>query len=232
MMEDIIKKDAHVKMFPVRQETGAFSPSENQIPDRGKIRKILSDTELEVELEGELSLEKKICYGLYILSCEKLYLTYVSICSSYTENEKNIATLEIVSPMEQVQRRMHERVSCHARIAFRQVSKESISEEGLHHKEQIEFLSPEYEDSMVDLSGGGIRFTTKREVKTGDYLYVTFEIEQGEQPITMTVIGQVVYAEKLRNEQDYFDVRMKYVGISEQEKKQIIHFVFQLERNC
>lgn len=231
-MEDIIKKDAHVKIFPVRQEAGESSASEGQIPDRGMIRKILSDTELEVELEKEISLEKKVCYGLYILSYEKLYLTYVYIRSSCFEDGKNIVTLEVVSPMERVQRRMHERVSCHARLAFRQVSKECIPEEVLHHKEQIRFLSPEYEDTMVDLSGGGIRFTTKKEVKQEDYLYVTFDIQQGEQPVTMAVIGQVVYAEKLRNEQDYFDIRMKYLGISEQEKEQIIHFVFQLERNC
>ena len=41
----------------------------------------------------------------------------------------------------------------------------------------------------------------------------------------------MVYAGKLRNEQDYNDIRMKYVGISEKQKEQIIHYVFQLERN-
>ena len=46
----------------------------------------------------------------------------------------------------------------------------------------------------------------------------------------MHVFGQVVYCQALRNEKDVFDIRMKYIHLSEAKKEQIIRFVFQLER--
>ena len=231
MIEEIIKKDASVKFFPMGRDTGSISDSENQKPGRGMIRKIVSETEIEVELEEEISLDKASCYAIYILSYEKVYLTYVYYRSSFVANGSNMVSLEIVSPMERVQRRMHQRVSCHARLSFRQIPRETIQGDLPQKKDSMEADSLQYEDSMVDISGGGIRFTTKKEVRQDEYLQVAFDIEREGSTVAMSVFGQVVYAGKLRNEQDYNDIRMKYVGISEKQKEQIIHYVFQLERN-
>lgn len=231
MIEDVIKKDAHVKIFPVRQETKDLSGLESHKLGEGIIRKFVSETEVEIALEEEIALEKKVCYAIYILSYEKVYLSYVYYRSSYYEEGEYIISMDIVSPMERVQRRMYQRVSCHSRLSFRRLPKEEITEELIKNKNQMELHFPVYEDSMIDISGGGIRFTTRKEVKQGDYLYVAFDIEQEGEIVTLNILGQVVYAGKFRNEQDYLDIRMKYIGISEQEKEQIIHFVFQLERN-
>lgn len=227
MIEEMIKKDALVKIFPVGRDTGKITDFEDQSICKGMIRKFVSETELEVQLEEEISLDKMSCYAIYILSYEKVYLTYVYYRSSFVANGSYMVSLEIVSPMERVQRRKHQRVSCHTRLLFRRVPGESFQGD-LPQKMDTDSL--EYEDFMVDISGGGIRFTTKREVRLNEYLQVAFDIEREGSTVAMSVFGQVVYAEKLRNEQDYYDIRMKYVGISEMEKEQIIHYVFQLER--
>ena len=225
MIEEIIKKDAQIKIFPMRGENGNIADIEieNQKAVLGRIRNFVSDTELEVWLEGEASLEKNVCYVLYILSYECVYLTYVYYRSSYLEGGENRAALEIVSPVERVQRRKHQRVSCHSKIVFRKIPREGVAGE--------ENALPAWEDTMVDISGGGIRFTTKRQMKQEDFLQVSFDIEKNNQTFPMSVRGQIVYAGKLRNEQDFYDIRMKYVGISEKDREQIIHYVFQLERN-
>jgi len=231
MIEEIIKKDASIKIFPVGRDTGMISDFESRKPGRGIIRKFVSETEIEVELQEEISLDKMSCYAIYILSYEKVYLTYVYYRSSFVANGSNMVSLEIVSPMERVQRRMHQRVSCHARLSFRRVSEESIQGDLPQKKSLAETDSPEHEDSMVDISGGGIRFTTKEDVRQDEYLQVLFDIEHEGCKVAMSVFGQVVSAGKLRNEKDFYDVRMRYVGISEKQKEQIIHYVFQLERN-
>lgn len=228
MIEEIIKKDAQIKIFPIRGETVNVldTEPESQKTVRGRIQNFVSDTEMEVRLEGEAALEKKVCYALYIISYECVYLTYVYYRSSYQEDGENRASLEIVSPLERVQRRKHQRVSCHSKLLFRKIPREAIAEE-----EIMESALPAWEDTMVDISGGGIRFTTKREMKQEDFLHVSFDIEENNRTIPLSVRGQIVYAGKLRNEQDYYDIRMKYVGISERDREKIIHYVFQLERN-
>lgn len=233
MIEEIIKKDALVKIYPMRgeTETGRIFVSEGQKSGRGTIRKFLSEKEIEIQMEEEIPLEKKVCYAIYILSYEKVYLTYVYYHSSWFEEGKNMVSMEIISPMERVQRRKHQRVSCHAKLAFRQISQEDVTGEEIYNEKLPGFSPREFEDSMVDISGGGIRFTSKREVRQEDYLFVAFEMELDSQRIAVSMPGQVVYAAKLRNEKDYYDIRMKYLRIPEKLREQIIHFVFQLERN-
>lgn len=228
MIEEMIKKDAFVKIFPMGRDTGKITEFENGSACKGRIRKFVSETEIEVELEEEISLDKMSCYAIYIFSYEKVYLTYVYFQSSFVANGSHMVSLEIVSPMERVQRRKHQRVSCHIRMLFRQVAADCI--QGDLPEKKMDMDSVEYEDFMVDISGGGIRFTTKREVRANEFLQVAFDIEREGGTATMSLFGQVVHSGKLRNEQDYYDIRMKYVGISEEEKEQIIHYVFQLER--
>ena len=84
---------------------------------------------------------------------------------------------------------------------------------------------------MVDISGGGIRFTTRSKVNVDDYVLARFEIMNEKRAVEMKVIGQIVYAGRLRNEQDSYDVRIKYIQLSEKARKDIIQFVFQLERD-
>lgn len=227
MIEEMIKKDASVKIFPVGRDTGKITDFDDHGVCRGMIRKFVSETEIEVALEKEIILDKMNCYAIYILSYEKVYLTYVYYRSSFVADGCHMISLEIVSPMERVQRRKHQRVSCHARLLFRRVPRDSIQGD---LPQKMDMDSPEYEDFMVDISGGGIRFTTKREVRLNEYLQVAFDIEQEGRTVAMSLFGQVVHAGKLRNEQDFYDIRMKYVGVSEYEKEQIIRYVFQLER--
>lgn len=231
MLEENIKKNARVKIFPVAKESGRVSELEKSKQGSGTIQKFVSETEIEILLEEDASFEKKVCYAVYILSYEKVYLIYTYYRASFYEDGKTVVSFDIVSPMERVQRRMHQRVSCHSRILFGKVPAGNIPEHGVPDREQMELPAQEYEESMVDISGGGIRFTSKREMNCDDVLYVTFELELDNKRTAISVLGQIVYAEKLRNEQNYYDIRMKYVGISEAEREQIIHFVFYLERN-
>lgn len=236
MLEEIIKEDSVAKIYPARQGMDDFSSYDNQKLCVGKVRKVVSETELEFTvLEKSFEFQKKVCYAIYIISYDKVYLTYVYYRSSYREADETVCSLEMVSPLEKIQRRMHQRVSCHSRLAFRLVSEEEIKLGDDTEKKKwddIIFSEEDYEDSLVDISGGGIRFTTKKKMTTGAYIYAAFEIQNLSQSVTMTALGQIVHVGAFRNEQDSFDVRMKYIGLTEEEKKQIIHFVFQLEREC
>ena len=51
------------------------------------------------------------------------------------------------------------------------------------------------------------------------------------QAVEIKAVGQVVYSDKLRNEENCYDIRVKFIGMAEEVKKRIICFVFQLERD-
>lgn len=233
MLNEHIRKDAGIKLYPSRQEQGDYVREEQLLFCEGKIHKVVSASEIEIVTDREVTLQKNICYILYIFLAQEVFMGSCYFRLSSVEEEKQVLFLELVSPLERVQRRMHQRVSCHSRVRYRQLSKE----EAVRYRENSELFTDireqqeAYENSLVDISGGGIRFISKTKIPVDDYLLVCFEITNEKRAVEMRAIGQVVFSMPLRNEQDSYDIRMKYVGLTEEERKQIIHFVFQLERD-
>lgn len=237
MLNEHINENAAIKMYHTRQVMDDYSGRNDFLICCGKIKKIVSDSEIEVEISDRTlpELKKDICYILHIYTAKKVYRCSIYYHSMYSEEGKNVICLEVVSPLEKIQRRMHQRISCHSRILVKVIEPEQIQnilkEKNNDIFGEYEGKNEVFEDSMVDISGGGIRFTTRNKVDVYDYLFVRFEIMTNETAVKLNVIGEVVYSALLPNDQECFDIRMKYIGLTEQERKQIIHFVFQLERD-
>ena len=213
MFDGQMKKDTRVKICISQQEQTEFVNEEKNIICRGKVSRVLSETELEVELEKtecEDVFQKTICYTLYVYMPQMVLVGSIYYRGSVQEEKKKILSVELVSPLMKIQRRMHHRVSCHSKIFF-----QAISPELVHQEEQtISF-------DAYDISSGNFE----------DSILARFEIMNEKRAVEMKVIGQIVYAGRLRNEQDSYDVRIKYIQLSEKARKDIIQFVFQLERD-
>lgn len=237
MLKEHINENDAIKIYHTQQIMDDFSGKNDFQICCGKIKKIVSDSELEVEISDAIcpKLKKDICYILYIYTSQKVYRCSTYYHSMYSDEGKIYFCLEVVSSLEKIQRRMHQRVSCHSRILVQVLEPEQVQKivENKDRKlfNEYKSLNESFEDSMVDISGGGIRFTTKNKVNVYNYLYVTFEIMSNETAVELNIIGEVVYSALLPNDQECFDVRMKYIGLSKKEREQIIHFVFQLERD-
>lgn len=235
MLKEHIKKDSLIKLYRSKQLLEDYENEERFLVCRGRVAQIVSDSELEIvpDTPEEENLQKNICYIMYLFLPQEVLMCSCYFKSAYTEEEQKIITLEPVSPLEFVQRRMHQRVSCHSRISYQEIEKEelkSLAESAEifdELREQREF----YEESLIDISGGGVRFVSKKSLAVDSYVSVCFEIVNEKRAVEMKVTGQVVYAKPLRNEQDSYDIRVKYIGLAEEQREQIIHFVFQLERD-
>ena len=86
------------------------------------------------------------------------------------------------------------------------------------------------QEQLADIGGGGIRFTSKQLISKGNYLLCILKLDGYGNGKSLPVLCKVVYSDRLVNDKDKFDIRMKYTGITEQQRKEIIHFVFWLER--
>lgn len=237
MLGEWIKENTVVKVYSSKPVIGSYEENDSILLCQGKISKIQEDTEIEfVVTDTEpKEMHKNVCYIMTFYSGQEMYLCNGYYESTYQQDSEKYFTMEITSPLEKVQRRMHQRVSCHGKMSFRILQPEQvrdmISEDTAVILPKEMDREEEKEDSMIDISGGGIRFTSKKLVEKNDYLQVEFGILAGKETIQMHIFGQVVSQKLFRNEKDIYDIRMKYVGLSEEQKEQIIQFVFQLERD-
>ena len=93
----------------------------------------------------------------------------------------------------------------------------------------MQSLSLEKNGTMVDISGGGIRFVASESIPVGSNLVMRILLDRTKERY-IYVSGKIVYSEELKNEQNHYDIRMKYVHIEEQEKEEIVQYAFLLER--
>ena len=123
----------------------------------------------------------------------------------------SLFVLELPDSISKVQRRNFVRVPAFYPITFRNVTREGLSDL--------------YKGTMLDLSGGGMRFSTKERVENKSLLYVQLTLPIGE--IQSPV--RVCRAEQIEDSNRY-SVSVEFHEISERERDRIIRCVFDIQR--
>lgn len=234
MLEHLIKKDDQIRVYSRRQTDENYLEEDASQIMKGKIFRIVSETELEAEVDNIIQeLKKDVCYVLYMFSYEKVFLCEAYYRTEEYQSGKQVISFEILSPLERVQRRMHVRVSCRVSLAYSLISAEELND--MLSKEDSGEVTEQkkdtvYQETMIDLSAGGIRFTTGEKLHHKDYLYIEFEIPDKRESLKVSGYGEVIYADTFRGEEGLYDIRLKFIGMPEYMKEKIIHYVFYLER--
>lgn len=119
--------------------------------------------------------------------------------------------LELPDTVDKVQRRNYVRVPALFPIMFRMVTREGLSDL--------------YQATMIDLSGGGLRFSTRERIENKSLLYIQISLPTGE--IQSPV--RVIRVEKIEDTKLY-SVSTEFYEISERERDKIIRCVFDKQR--
>jgi len=118
---------------------------------------------------------------------------------------------ELPDSIDKVQRRTYVRVPALFPVSFRSVTKEGLSD--------IQ------KGTMLDLSGGGMRFLTKERVEEKSLLYVLLSLPIGD----INTPVRVHRVEKIEDSKHY-RISVEFHDISERERDQIIRCVFDIQR--
>lgn len=119
--------------------------------------------------------------------------------------------LELPDEINRVQRRNYVRVSAYYPLSFRYVNRQG--------------LSNPIQGTMIDLSGGGMRFQTSEKVDKGAILLANLDLPSG----IMQVSARVCRVDKIEDSKNY-SISVDFYQISERERDRIIRCVFDLQR--
>ncbi|MEZ3425574.1 MAG: PilZ domain-containing protein [Lachnospiraceae bacterium] len=201
-----------------------------------KLHKVLNNSEITVidDDDGKTELMKHECYTIDFYSKDKIFRCNAYFISDYNEDGYRYFNLEIISPFRKMQRRNYQRYPCHALFSYSVLQKAQIHDIINRGWKEAEKSFPAIagfkQEQLADIGGGGIRFTSKQLISKGNYLLCILKLDGYGNGKSLPVLCKVVYSDRLVNDKDKFDIRMKYTGITEQQRKEIIHFVFWLER--
>jgi c-di-GMP-binding flagellar brake protein YcgR len=128
-------------------------------------------------------------------------------------------------------RREHFRYDCTMDIKYCKISE---YESGLILEEEIEDARNkkiEWQNGfIVDISGGGTRFTTSEEFSKNSYVLIKFNIVIKGRMKQFCVVTKVISSEKILNRNNQYENRGKYISMSPEETDQVVRYIFEEER--
>ncbi|NLZ81748.1 MAG: PilZ domain-containing protein, partial [Clostridiales bacterium] len=82
----------------------------------------------------------------------------------------------------------------------------------------------------IDISGGGLQFTSDRAHSKGEYVIIEFPIIVQGKIKNLSILSEIVLTEKLPNRVGIYEHRISYVNISNKDREDLIKYIFEEER--
>lgn len=163
-----------------------------------------------------------------------------------TKTSNNIAVAEVrfISALEKYQRRQFYRMNCIMPMTYsvltdvqRELYKEKKRCLSLEQKLSIEKKLESQEmtfrkATVLDVSGGGMRFNSAEQQEPGDILLLQPALPETLRKKLPFLFGRVITCRRIPNKDPMvFDNRIEFVEISSAEQEQIITYIFKEERD-
>lgn len=161
-----------------------------------------------------------------------------------TANNLAVAEVRFVSALEKFQRRQYYRMNCIIPMTYSvltEVQKELYREkkrclsleQKLSIEKKLESQEMEFQKATVlDISGGGMRFNSSVQQESGDILLLQPALPEAVRKKVPFLFGRIISSRRIPNKDPLsFDNRVEFVEISSVEQEQIITYIFKEERD-
>lgn len=173
-------------------------------------------------------------YEIAIINGNGMYICQGTVVNRYKEKKLFVAEIKLYTGLEKLQRRQFFRLESNIDIeyivleekeanALLAMSNEEESFTILEEKEVIKGIT-------LDISGGGIRFTSDRIHKSGEYLRIDFSLLVQGKERRFLVFAEIISSEKIINRSGVYDHRVCYHKISNKDREDLVKFIFEEER--
>ncbi len=155
-------------------------------------------------------LEEQRSYIIYVYTNKGLYQGKIRVNERYKEDRLHLIKVSLIIPMKKIQRRQYYRLECLQNIKFLVDEKQWC------------------EGVVLDISGGGLRFTSKEKLKKGDTITCLLELPLKEDAM-LKLNGKVLLSE-YNIDENHYEIRIKFFKISNYDRETIIQYIFHEQR--
>lgn len=158
-----------------------------------------------------LELDEK--YGMCVYTNKGLYRCEIQVVNRSKVDKLHLITLEILTALQKYQRRQFYRLDCMLKFHYKDDEEDTWSD-----------------GTILDISGGGIRFTSHIELIQKKGVVNHIQIECGGEIKHLYLSGVIIKSERMKGNERVFENRVEFDAISNEDREIIIKFVFEEER--
>lgn len=156
------------------------------------------------------------------------------IVDRYQKDNFHLLKVELLDSLCKYQRREFYRMDCMMPVEFYELpySDSEVHMDLIYRAENNQLVLNQSKRNVgicLDISGGGIRFTSASPLTGVNYLFVRLSLYANEKEENLTLIGKLVESDQLRGTTQYSHrVQFLFSNMNRQEK--IIRYIFEVER--
>lgn len=202
---------------------------------KSKILDLINDNtiKLAMPIEGGniVLLPLEGIFDIFFYTNNGLYQSKGKVIERLKENNLFIFIFEMTQPIKKNQRREFYRFNCVIDMKYASITE---SESKMILPEVIEEARGDKikwnEGFIVDISGGGLRFTTNDEFKINSYIITNFNLLINHRMKQYSTIIKIISCEKILTRSGQYESRGKYISLRKDEIEEIVRYIFEEER--
>ncbi len=172
---------------------------------------------IQAPIEGGriIPLQKETVYYANIFTDRGLLRGEVVIANRYKEDNLHLMDLELLTPLKKYQRRQYYRMNCILNFKYKDKDKEE----------------EEWETgTILDISGGGLRFATKHQLEEQEYINCYLQLQLDDNQTMIETTGEVIQSKPIEPDVATYQTRVRFTDLSMDDREFIIKFIFEEER--
>ncbi len=180
-------------------------------------------------------LPKNIRYEFVFSTDNGLYKAPGTVVDHVKQEHFYLLKIVLTGQLEKFQRREYYRITCTLPMIFMAVAEEVLKESTIEAIRERTTANNEMAvrgiGMILDISGGGARFTTGNSLHGIDYLLLEFDLPQGADgnKLKIEVLAKVINSEQTETGEKYMH-RVKFYFKESHMKEQLIAYIFREER--
>ena len=195
-------------------------------------------------------------YELVIYSNNALYKCNAILKERYKEDNMHVMVLEVCSELKKYQRREYYRLTYSLDLKYYVLGDdldlaldkmdeilgifvdEEPAEVSDESKESEDNLKQVYDEEnqgsiqgiTIDISGGGMRFVSKKRADIGQYMLLEFAVMVDGKKVQYSQLAKVIYTKEVPTKANTYEHRVQFERITIPERELLIKFIFEQER--
>ncbi len=154
-------------------------------------------------------------YNMFFYTTAGLYYCIAQVSGRYRSGQVYMLEMECASEIEKFQRRQFFRLNCIVDMDYRMIGQSSEEKKAA---------------TIIDISGGGIRFNAEEGFEPGEELLVGFALTIGGRLEKFSIRVRVIASTRLPNREKTYENRVEFLDINEIDREAIVKYVFEEER--
>ncbi|MBO5259016.1 MAG: flagellar brake domain-containing protein [Agathobacter sp.] len=205
---------------------------------KSSVYDVVSDEAVQITMPMDgtriILFDAGMSFSMIFYTKKGLYSGEGVVQNRFKEGSNYVLTVLAKSPLKKFQRREFFRINKMIDLDYFHISDEVAA---LPTTEELFVIThnpdnhyEKYNATILDISGGGIRFTTTEQLETDSYILSVFELMNDRYDNKFYLVTQIIESTPVKGNSEHFMNRAKFVLKNLKDREAIVRYIFEEER--